>query len=228
MFLHNGFDLVEQQISKYCSQSSRSRDDVCLVAVSKTKPEQDIQEAYEAGLRDFGENYIQELQAKMQSIQYPDIRWHFIGQLQSNKVKYIVPGVWLIHSLDSLSAAKEIQKRAAAASIVQNVLIQVNISEEQQKGGVSPEQLPAFVSEVSQMPHISIRGLMGIPPFDATGDQATPFFLRLRELAANLPDGIGRSLSMGMTSDFPQAIMAGATYIRIGSALFGSRNTQHG
>ncbi len=228
MFLPDGLELVEQQISEYCIKASRSRADICLVAVTKTKPDEDIHAAYAAGLRDFGENYIQELQAKMQSIQYSDIQWHFIGQLQSNKVKYIVPGVWMIHSLDSISAAKEIQKRAALAAIEQKVLIQVNISEEQQKGGVSPEQLPAFVSEVSQMPNIAIEGLMGIPPFDATGDLATPYFERLRELSESQPEGIGRSLSMGMTSDYPQAIMSGAHYIRIGSALFGTRNAPHG
>ena len=119
MFSEENLTQIELNITKACAESSRSRDDVHLVAVSKTKPEEDIIAAYQTGLLDFGANYIQEFHQKMQNIVYPEIRWHFIGQLQSNKVKYIVPGVWLIHTLDSLSAAKEIQKHATKAGIIQ-------------------------------------------------------------------------------------------------------------
>lgn len=227
MFSEENLTQIELNITKACAESSRSRDDVHLVAVSKTKPEEDIIAAYQTGLLDFGENYIQELHQKMQDIVYPEIRWHFIGQLQSNKVKYIVPGVWLIHTLDSLSAAKEIQKHATKAGIIQKVLIQVNISQEEQKGGVSPEALPALIAEVIQMSAIRIDGLMGIPPLAAAGDDAIPYFQILRDLALKLPEGVGRNLSMGMTSDYQQAIHTGANYIRIGSALFGSRQYTH-
>lgn len=225
MFCEESLVEIEQAISDACRVSLRVRDSVRLVAVTKTKPEEDILAAYQSGLRDFGENYVQELHQKMQNIHYSDIRWHFIGQLQSNKVKSMVPGVWLIHTLDSLSSAKEIQKHAAAAGIVQKVLIQVNISHEEQKGGLAPSDLASFVSAVSQMPNIKIDGLMGIPPFDAIGDEAIPYFQILRDLSLTLPEGIGCDLSMGMTSDFRQAIATGAHYLRIGSALFGSRNS---
>ena len=223
MSIAENLHTIQQQIAEACSAYSRKPDDVKLVAVSKTKPDQMIVDAYNSGQREFGENYIQELRAKMLSLELSGIRWHFIGQLQSNKVKYIVPGVWLIHTLDSLSAAKEIQKHASKANIIQRVLIQVNISDEQQKGGVSADELPEFLAQVMQMDSIKVDGLMGIPPLTAEGDEALPYFHKLHDLAEHLPDGVGHLLSMGMTHDFPQAISAGANYIRIGTAIFGAR-----
>ena len=223
MSIAENLHTIQKQIAEACTAYTRNPDDVKLVAVSKTKPEQMIVDAYNAGQRDFGENYIQELHGKIQHLELDGIRWHFIGQLQSNKVKFIVPGVWLIHTLDSLSSAKEIQKHASKANIIQHVLIQVNISDEQQKGGVSADELPQFAVQISQMDNIKVDGLMGIPPLTAVGDEALPYFYKLCDLADHLPDGVGRLLSMGMTHDFLQAINAGANYIRIGTAIFGAR-----
>jgi pyridoxal phosphate enzyme (YggS family) len=204
---------------------------VTLVAVSKTKPVADILELYQLGQRDFGENYVQEIVEKQQQLP-SDIQWHFIGHLQSNKVKYIAPFVYLIHGVDSLKLLREIDKQGAKAGRVIPVLLQVHIAMEETKFGFDSEELDALLadngSSLAGLQHILIRGFMGMASFSDNTQQVQNEFNRLHQLfeqysrisAANVRIGI---LSMGMSGDYPLAIAEGSTMVRIGSLLFGSR-----
>lgn len=202
--------------------------DVKLVAVSKTKPAGDILEAYEAGIRDFGENKVQELCAKYEELP-KDIRWHLIGHLQTNKVKYIIGKTYLIHSVDSLKLAKEIEKEAAKKNVSVDILIQVNISKEESKSGISEDEAPALIDEILKMPHINIKGLMTIAPICEDSEEVRPVFRQLKKLSVDIAcfnhDNNSKcELSMGMSGDFKAAVLEGATYVRIGSSIFGERN----
>lgn len=201
---------------------------VKLVAVSKTKPESDIMEAYDAGIRDFGENKVQELVSKYEDLPR-DIRWHLIGHLQRNKVKYIIGKTYLIHSVDSLRLAQEIEKEAAKRNVTVDILVQVNISGEESKFGITKEEAPALVDEIVKMPHINLKGLMTIAPETSNPEEIRYVFKGLKELSIDI-DYLNRDnnpvceLSMGMSGDFEAAIVEGATYVRIGSSIFGARN----
>ena len=202
---------------------------VTLVAVSKTKPATDILELYQLGQRDFGENYVQELVDK--AVQLPkDIRWHFIGHLQSNKVKYISPFVHLIHGVDSFKLLREINKQAAKLNRVMDVLLQIYIAQEETKFGLDEIELHALIKnfEYNQMPYVRIIGLMGMASFSVDKERARTEFRKLKTILDNLrpaaPGSELPTLSIGMSSDYKIAIEEGSTMVRIGSILFGTRN----
>lgn len=194
---------------------------ITLVAVSKTKPVEDILELYELGQRDFGENYVQELVDKQASLP-TDIRWHFIGHLQSNKVKYIAPFVHLIHGVDSVKLLKEINKEAGKNNRVIDVLLQVYIAQEETKFGLDEEELKIVLNESESLNHISIKGLMGMASFSDDLQKVRGEFQQLKNMFNQYPRF--SILSMGMSGDYKAAIEEGSTMVRIGSLLFGARS----
>lgn len=226
--IRDNLDKVKRRMEEACAQSSRAAEDVKLIAVSKTKPISALQEAYSCGCRDFGENKVQELVEKYEALP-KDIRWHMIGHLQRNKVKYIVDKVFLIHSVDSLRLAQEIEKEAAKLEKTVNILIEVNVAGEESKFGVTPEEAPAMVKEIAKMPHIRVEGLMTIAPYVVTPEENRRFFAQLRKIYVdiihkNIDNVFMEELSMGMTGDYEVAITEGATYIRVGTGIFGERD----
>lgn len=219
--------LINKEIQNARALSPYNQD-VKLVAVSKTKPNEDILEAYEAGVRDFGENKVQELAAKYEALP-KDIKWHLIGHLQRNKVKYIIDKVYLIHSVDSLRLAREIEKEAAKKDITVNILIQINISHEESKFGIDESETAELFMQISRMPHIKIMGFMTIAPECDDPEDVRPIFRQLKKISIDINSLNGDNtmkweLSMGMSGDFKAAVMEGATYVRIGSSIFGKRN----
>ncbi|MBX7149108.1 YggS family pyridoxal phosphate-dependent enzyme [bacterium] len=208
---------IKKEIKEACAACSRNPESITLIAVSKTKPITAILEAKQAGQNDFGENYTHELIEKYQ----PDIRFHFIGHLQSRKVKDVIGKTVLIHTLDSLKLAKEINKQAAKLNIVQECLIQVMVEEEKTKSGINPDDLPILLKECSALSHIKITGLMCIPPPEQDPEKSRPYFKTMKQLADKNQIS---ELSMGMSHDFKVAIEEGATMIRVGTAIFGKRN----
>lgn len=208
-------------------QADVNAKNVLLVAVSKTKPNEDIQALYALGHRDFGENYVQELVDK-HSILPNDIHWHFIGHLQSNKVKYIAPFVYLIHGVDSLKLLQEINKQAAKCNRVIDCLLQVHIATEETKFGFDADELKAFMQQSvwETLPHIRIKGLMGMASNTDNTEQIRKEFKALHFLYSKLQEQIptANTLSMGMSADYPIAIEEGSNLVRVGSLLFGARN----
>ena len=218
---------VYQVIALAAESSHRSSEAVRLIGVSKRKPIEDILSFRRAGLRDFGENYVQEFVEKYERLQDADITWHFIGHLQRNKVKYIIDKVHWIHTLDSLSLAEEIQKQAEKKGVDSvNCLIQVNIGREEQKGGVLPESVVQLIRDASSYDRLRIRGLMAIPPF-LDAESLRPYHREmaalLRTATSELPDLSLTELSIGMSNDFDVAVEEGATMVRVGTLLFGER-----
>ena len=214
---------VEERLQKACERAGRKREEVILLGASKSVPAERIREFYACGLSTFGENRVQEFLKKYQALKDIVIDWHFIGRLQSNKVKYILGKVSLIHSLDRDSLAQEINKRAGA---VQDVLIEVNIGEETTKGGVAPEELFAFYQHLLNYKNLRVLGLMCVPPYTEDPEKARPYFAKLRELKEKLESEFLVKLphlSMGMSADFEVAVEEGATIVRIGTLLFGER-----
>ena len=207
---------VRERIARACERARRDPASVELVAVSKVQPVEAVREAARAGQRAFGENYAQELREKADAAG-DAIEWHFLGALQTNKVKMIAGRVALVHTCDRQSLAQELNKRAAALGIVQRVLVEVNLASEPQKGGIAPGDLGSFVDSVRNLPALRCEGLMCIPPPD---QDPRPHFRALREMRDRL--GL-RELSMGMTADFEVAIEEGATIVRVGTAIFGAR-----
>ncbi|MGN8225508.1 YggS family pyridoxal phosphate-dependent enzyme [Gracilimonas sp. BCB1] len=220
---------IQQKIEKAAKDSGRDPKEITLVAVSKTKPSEDILEAITAGHLQFGENRMKELEDKMAEIELPDVVWHFIGNIQTNKIKYIADRVNWIHSVEKAKYLKEIEKRAGKANRVVNALIQVNISGENQKGGCEPGDLAKILESAQDYDHVKIQGLMGMATFVDDPEDVRSEFKLLKELfdshqkynkgSVNL-----KHLSMGMTNDMEVAIQEGATMVRIGSAIFGERN----
>ena len=222
----NVYKSVLERIHRACERVGRNPSEVLLLGASKTVPPEKIREFYNCGLRIFGENRVQEFLKKWESFQGLDIEWHFIGRLQSNKVKFLLSRVSLIHSLDRESLAREISKRARALDTEQECLIEVNVGGEDTKGGVSPDELERFTEFVLSLGGIRVKGLMCIPPYREDPEEVRPYFARLRELRDNLSEKMGirlRELSMGMSHDFEVAIEEGATIVRVGTALFGER-----
>lgn len=224
MIVHN-IALVHQRIAEACKRVGRDPRSVTLVAVSKTFGVETIQEALDSGVEDFGENYVQELRGKIEAFRNRQIRWHFIGHLQSNKVRYIIDSVHLIHSLDSLKLAAEIQKRSEKPI---DALVEVHTTSEATKTGVRPEDVIDLVKGVSKFDRIKIRGLMTMGPFSDDPNDSRPSFRTLADLKRSLEaegiEGVSMDqLSMGMTHDFEVAIEEGATLVRIGTAIFGER-----
>lgn len=219
---------VEERIRRACVRSGRNRNDVTLIAVSKTKPAEVLQEAYDLGIRTFGENKVQELTEKYDLLP-GDIQWHMIGHLQRNKVKYIIDKTELIHSVDSLRLAETIEKEAEKHDMICDVLIEVNVAGEESKYGVDPEELNNLIMEISRFRHVRVRGLMTIAPFVENPEENRPIFACLRKLSVDIAskniDNITMSvLSMGMTNDYEIAIEEGATMVRVGTGIFGARN----
>jgi pyridoxal phosphate enzyme (YggS family) len=198
---------------------------VLLLAVSKTKPLEAIVEAYQAGQRDFGENYVQELVRKAEALAgLEGIRWHHIGHVQSNKVRQLVPVTTVVHGVDRLDLVAELDKRAAAAGRTLDVLCEVSIAGEDTKSGCEPARLPELLAALGEARHLRLRGLMTMPPFDEDPEASRPHLRRLRELrdAHGGPERLPE-LSMGMSHDFRVAIEEGATIVRVGTAIFGAR-----
>lgn len=221
-------DVLKERIRQACNRSGRDPAEVALVAVSKTFPPDALREAIRAGVADLGENYVQELLGKREALAGEQVRWHFIGHLQSNKVKHIVPWVHLIHAVDDLSLAREIDRRAAKAETVAEILVEVNTTAEGSKFGVRPEEAEAFVRNLSAFEHLRVDGLMTVGPFLPDPEGSRPMFRTLRTLRDRIAETGQRNapvrhLSMGMTGDFEVAIDEGATIIRVGTAIFGSR-----
>lgn len=218
---------VNRKIEDSIIKAYRSKDDVTLIAVSKTKPVEMLKEAYDCGIRDFGENKVQEIMDKYDRLP-KDIRWHMIGHLQTNKVKYIVGKVYMIHSVDSLKLAKEISKESVKKNVVTSILIEVNVANEESKFGVKCEDVPELVKQIAELPNILIRGLMTVAPYVDDAEQNRTIFCALCQLSVdinnkNIDNVKGDCLSMGMSGDYTVAIEEGATYVRVGTAIFGNR-----
>jgi len=209
------------RINKACLNAGRDPSEVSLVAVSKTVSADIIRAGISAGLTVFGENYIQEAQAKIDEIDSPAV-WHFIGHLQSNKAKFAVTLFDLIHSVDTVKLARELNKRAGAIGRKMPILVQVNISGEESKSGAAKDQAEEFISQVLEFPNLETKGLMTMPPFFDNPDLARPYFKALRELKEKIGPPL-TELSMGMSGDFEAAIGEGATLVRVGTAIFGPR-----
>ena len=227
MNLESRIDEISERIGKAAARSGRLAEDVKLVAVTKQVEPDVIARAAQYGLRAFGENYAQELRLKQEIISRSvsdDVEWHFIGRLQRNKVKYLVGSVALIHSLDTVSAASEIDRKARASGMKMPVLVEVNTGGES-KGGVEPDALGDFLQELAGLQGVELKGLMTMPPYFDDPEKARPYFAALRDLRDRLSakyPGL-KELSMGMSGDFEVAIEEGATIVRIGSAIFGNR-----
>ncbi len=225
MSLPDNLISIQQRIRAACDRAGRDAATVTLLAVSKAHPPETIQEAVNCGLWHFGENKIQEAKAKI-PLCPGKARWQFIGHLQSNKVRDAVELFEMIQSVDSLSIAKEISKRAEQAAKTLPVLLEVNVAGEASKFGYQPEKLLAELNELNALPRIEIHGLMAIPPFSPVPEKTRPYFQRLRQLKLECEQTLGAPLphlSMGMSGDFEVAIEEGATMVRIGTALFGER-----
>ncbi|VFQ47368.1 YggS family pyridoxal phosphate-dependent enzyme [Desulfoluna butyratoxydans] len=220
---------IEKQIREAAEKAGRNPDEIRLVAVSKIKPAEMVREARDAGQTIFGENYIQEAVAKIEEVGDDSIEWHFIGHLQSKKSKYAAGVFTLIHSVDSLKLAKEINKQAAKKEVVQPILIQVNTSGEESKSGTTAEEVIELVREVASLENVAIKGLMTMPAFFDDPEGARPYFRQLRLIkdrieALGIPGVEMKELSMGMSGDFEVAIEEGATLVRVGTAIFGARD----
>lgn len=219
---------VEEKICRACERSGRRREDVTLIAVSKTKPIEDLKEAYACGARFFGENKVQEITEK-----YPqmpsDVQWHMIGHLQRNKVKYIVDKVALIHSVDSLRLAQTIQTEAEKHQVTVPILLEVNVAEEESKFGVSSQETLSLAQQISVFPNVHIEGLMTIAPYVDDPEENRWIFQKMKQISIDIRqkniDNVDMYvLSMGMTGDYEVAIEEGATMVRVGTGIFGSRN----
>lgn len=219
---------TRQNMEDACRRAGRDAGDVTLIAVSKTKPLPMLQEAYEAGVRDFGENRVQELVEKYEALP-GDIRWHMIGHLQRNKVKYLVGKVFLIHSVDSLRLAQEIQREAEKKQTEVNILVEVNVAGEESKFGSRREETLQLVKEIALLPLVHIQGLMTVAPYVENPEENRGIFANLQQLAVDISreniDNVNMNvLSMGMTGDYPVAVEEGATCVRVGTGIFGNRS----
>ena len=225
--IRENLEHVKANIKRACEGSGRKEEDVTLIAVSKTKPLPMLMDAYECGCRDFGENKVQELVDKWEQMP-KDIRWHMIGHLQRNKVKYIVDKVYMIHSVDSLRLAEEISKEAVKKGVTVSVLIEINVAQEESKFGTTCEEAYRLVEEASKLPNIIIKGLMTIAPYVENAEENKQYVEKLRQIYVdinrkNIDNVYMTELSMGMTGDYETAIAEGATYIRVGTGIFGER-----
>lgn len=218
--LADNYKKLIENIEAAAARADRDPEDIQLVAVTKYVGINEIKEAAKAGIKDFGENRVQEADEKIK--QFPELNWHFIGHLQSNKAKDVLPNYVLIHSLDRLSLAKALQRCGERFGLTANVLVQVNTSGEESKFGLAPDQLPRFLEKIKNYDSIEVRGLMTMAPFYDNPEETRPCFRELRSLRNQCKSSGYKleHLSMGMTNDYMVAIEEGATIIRIGSALF--------
>ena len=228
--IKNKIETVQNKIKNACIKSGRDTDTAHLIAVSKTKPVFMLQQAYDAGIRDFGENKVQEILEKYDQLP-DDIRWHMIGHLQRNKVKYIIDKVCLIHSVDSLRLAEEISKEAVKHNLTMPILIELNIAEEDSKFGLTFEECEDMIRQISILPNIQIKGLMTVAPFVENAEENRQYFKVMKQLSVDIMtkniDNVHMGiLSMGMTGDYEVAIEEGATHVRVGTGIFGERDYQ--
>ena len=222
---------IRERIAAACLRAGRAPDEVTLIGASKTVPAARLLEFRAAGLLDFGENYVQEALDKTLAFREAGaaVHWHFIGALQSNKAKVAVREFELVHSVDRLSLARELNREAERAGKTQAVLLQINLGAESTKAGTLPAEAPALLEACLALDHLEVRGLMSLPPFEPDAETMRPYHRQLRELRErlrsrfSLTSGTFNALSMGMSHDFEIAIEEGATLVRIGTALFGSR-----
>ena len=226
--LKDSLNEVKKNISESCKRAGRDPKDVTLIAVSKTKPVEMLSEVYNEGVRDFGENYVQELVDKIE-IMPKDIRWHMIGHLQRNKVKYLVGKVACIHSVDSIRLAEEINERSVKSGIVTEIMAEVNIAGEESKFGFKRDEVFDFAEKVSVMKGVKLTGLMTSAPYVADPEENRLYFREMKSLsvdinAKNIDNVNITGLSMGMTNDYVVAVEEGATHVRVGTAIFGARN----
>jgi pyridoxal phosphate enzyme (YggS family) len=226
--LIDNYNKIVENVKSACERTGRDFNDVKIIAVSKTMPVDDIIELYNDGVYEFGENKVQELCDKY-SVINEGINYHLIGHLQRNKVKYIIDKACLIHSVDSLRLAETISQEAVKKDIIANILIQVNLSLEDSKSGITKEEVLPLIKEIIKLPNINIKGLMTIPPFVTNPEDNRKYFKELRELFIDINEELSDNismchLSMGMTGDYITAVEEGATLIRVGTAIFGNRN----
>lgn len=226
--IKDNLQIVEENIRRACERVGRNRDEVTLIAVSKTKPVSMIHEVMSYGIKDFGENKVQELTNKIEEIPQ-ELNWHLIGHLQRNKVKYIVDKVCLIHSVDSLRLAMQIDEEAKKKNIISNILIEVNIAQEESKFGISKEELKGLLDEIKNLKNICVKGLMTIAPYVEDAEENRSYFREMHKLFIDIreknTDNIKMEiLSMGMTGDYQVAIEEGATMVRVGTGIFGERD----
>lgn len=229
-FIKENLSEVEEKICQACKRAGRDREEVTLIAVSKTKPVEMLEACLEQGIRVFGENKVQELCEKYEQLP-KDIKWHMIGHLQRNKVKYITDKVELIHSVDSLRLAEAISEDAVKKGVSVNVLIEVNVAQEDSKFGLTTEETEKLVRQIAALPNIFIKGLMTIAPYTEDPEDNRPIFRTLKQLSVDIEgkniDNVSMSiLSMGMTGDYEVAIEEGATMVRVGTGIFGARSYQ--
>ena len=226
--LKENLQKVEENIEAACKRAGRDRKEVTLIAVSKTKPVEMLEEIYDEGIRCFGENKVQELTEKMPAMPQ-DIEWHMIGHLQRNKVKYIAGKVALIHSVDTYRLAEEINIQAKKRNIVIPILVEVNIAHEESKFGTTEEDAVLLVEEISKLENVRIKGLMTIAPNVSNPEENRPYFKKIKQLSVDITNKNIHNvsmdiLSMGMTNDYTVAIEEGATMVRVGTGIFGERN----
>lgn len=229
--IKENIQIVQEKIRNACERSGRNISEVTLIAVSKTKPLSMIEEAYEAGMREFGENKPQELRDKTKQFSAP-AHWHMIGNLQTNKIKYVVGTACLIHSVDSLELAVAIDNEAAKRNVISDILLEVNIANEASKHGFCVEEILPAVIEISKLKHLHLRGLMTVAPYTENGEENRIYFRKMKDLLVDINtkyiDNIHMEcLSMGMSSDYETAIEEGATMVRIGTGIFGERDYSH-
>ncbi len=227
-FITDNLKTVHARINAACERGHRDPSDVQLIDVSKTKPVEMLKEAYNNGERHFGENKVQELVTKYEQLP-KDIKWHMIGHLQRNKVKYIVDKVALIHSVDSVRLAEEIHKEALKIGRKVPILIEVNVAGEKTKFGIAPEEVEDLLREIAPLDGIDVQGLMTIAPFVTDSEENRQYFNRLKQLSVDIShkniDNVNMNfLSMGMTGDYDVAIEEGASFVRVGTGIFGERN----
>lgn len=228
MGIADNLSQIEEKITLACERAGRSREEVKLIAVSKTKPVEDIHEAIAYGIRSFGENKVQELKEKME-ILGEELDWHLIGHLQTNKVKHIVGKVSLIHSLENMRLAEALDKEAKKRKTTVDVLVEVNVAKEDSKFGIKPEDAEGFIRQVSEFENIRIKGLMTVAPYTDISEENRRYFKELKKIMVDLNrkniHNVNMSvLSMGMTGDYEVAIEEGATLVRVGTGIFGNRN----
>ena len=226
--LKDNLKQVQDNIAAACRRAGRSADEVTLIAVSKTKPVEMLQEIYDAGVRTFGENKVQELMDK-EEVLPKDIQWHMIGHLQRNKVKYLMGKVALIHSVDSLRLAQEISTQSVKHQTETDILIEVNIAGEETKFGTTREEAVSLVQEAAKLPNIHVKGLMTIAPETDDPENNRKYFRQIKDLSVdivrqNIDNVSMKILSMGMTGDYTVAVEEGATMVRVGTGIFGARN----
>ena len=227
-YLNENIDVVVSNIKNACERSGRKFEEVTLIGVTKTIDEDIINKSIEFGIKNIGENKVQEITRKYDKID-KSVNWHLIGHLQTNKVKYIIDKVSLIHSVDSYKLAEEISKRAVKAEIEMNILIQINVAEEDSKFGINKDNIDEMVENISKLPNIKIQGLMNIAPYYEDNEFVRKYFREMKEIFDRIKnnnyDKVNMNyLSMGMTNDYEIAVEEGANMIRVGTGIYGARN----